>query len=192
LDAAAQTGVSPKRLGAAAHHSGEKESVMNRCASVDFVLKAAAVILLGGSLAAGVASVSAGPAGGGQAVNRDRNGLAIDGYDPVAYFAEGRPVRGVAEFEHTWNGTKYRFVSAANRDRFAKDPEAFAPQYGGFCSYAVSRGYTADIDPLAWAVVDGKLYLNYSVRVQRTWETDVPGNIRKADANWVTLRDKGK
>jgi YHS domain-containing protein len=192
LDAAAQTGVSPKRLGAAAHHSGEKESVMNRCASVDLVLKAAAVILLGGSLAAGVASVSAGRAGGGQAVNRDRNGLAIDGYDPVAYFTEGRPVQGVAEFEYTWNGTKYRFVSAATRDRFEKDPEAFAPQYGGFCSYAVSRGYTADIDPVAWAVVDGKLYLNYSVRVQRTWETDAPGNIRKADVNWVTLRDKGK
>lgn len=162
---------------------------MNRCASIDLALKASAVILLAASLATGVASLSAGEE---QAVNRDRTGLAIDGYDPVAYFVEGKPIRGVAEFEHTWNGTKYRFASAANRDRFAKDPEAFAPQYGGFCAYAVSRGYTADIDPVAWAVVDGKLYLNYSVRVQRTWEGDVPGNIRKADANWVTLREKGK
>jgi len=182
----------PKRLAAAAHHSVEKEIVMNRCASVDLVLKAAAVILLGGSLAAGVASVSAGSAGGGQAVNRDRNGLALDGYDPVAYFVEGKPAQGAAEFEYTWNGTTYRFATAANRDRFAKDPEAFAPQYGGFCAYAVSRGYTADIDPVAWAVVDGKLYLNYSVRVRRTWEGDLQGNIRKADANWVTLREKGR
>ena len=162
---------------------------MNRCASVDLALKAAAVILLGASLATGVASLSAGEE---QAVNRDRHGLAIDGYDPVAYFTEGKPVQGVAEFEYSWNGTNYRFASAANRDRFAKDPEAFAPQYGGFCAYAVSRGYTADIDPVAWAVVDGKLYLNYSVRVQRTWEGDVQGNIRKADANWVTLREKGR
>jgi YHS domain-containing protein len=162
---------------------------MNRCASVDLALKSAAVILLAASLATGVASLSAGEE---QAVNRDRNGLAIDGYDPVAYFTQGKPVQGVTEFEYSWNGTKYRFVSAANRDRFARDPEAFAPQYGGFCAYAVSRGYTADIDPAAWAVVDGKLYLNYSVRVQRTWEGDVPGNIKKADANWVTLREKGK
>jgi len=160
---------------------------MSRCALVDTVLKAAAVILVAASLATGVSSLSAGEE---QAVNRDRHGLAIDGYDPVAYFVDGQPVRGVPEFEYTWNGAKYRFASAANRDRFARDPEAFAPQYGGFCSYAVSRGYTANIDPAAWAVVDGKLYLNYSLRVQRTWEGDVQGNIKKADANWVTLREK--
>ena len=162
---------------------------MSRCVVLDTVLTAAAVILLGASLATGVASVSAGEQ---QAVNRDRNGLAIDGYDPVAYFLDGKPTRGFPELEYTWNGTRYRFATAANRDRFAKDPETFAPQYGGFCSWAVSRGYTANVDPAAWAIVDGKLYLNYSVRVQRTWEGDVPGNIKKADANWVTLREKGK
>jgi hypothetical protein len=161
---------------------------MNRCATADFILKAAAVILLGASLATGAASLSAGE----QAVNRDRNGLAIDGYDPVAYFTEGKPVQGVAEFEHLERHELPVRVGGEPRFASRRIPEAFAPQYGGFCSYAVSRGYTADIDPVAWAVVDGKLYLNYSVRVQRTWEDDVRGNIRRADVNWVTLREKGR
>jgi hypothetical protein len=108
----------------------------------------------------------------------------------AAYFVAGKPVRGREKFEHSWKGTKCRFATAAKRDRFAQDPEAFAPQCGGFCAYAVSKGYTADIDPAAWAMVDGKLYLNYSVRVQRSWEGDVQGNIQKADANWVRLREQ--
>jgi YHS domain-containing protein len=127
---------------------------------------------------------------GGQRVNRARNGLAIDGYDPVAYFVESKPVKGPAEFEYEWNGTRYRFASAANRDRFAQDPARYVPQYGGFCAFAVSRGHTADIDPEAWSIVNGRLYLNYSRRVQRTWQEDVPGNIKKADENWPRLMDK--
>ena len=127
---------------------------------------------------------------GGQPVNRARNGLAIDGYDPVAYFVESKPVKGLAEFEHEWNGARYRFASAANRDRFAQDPARYVPQYGGFCAFAVSRGYTAVIDPEAWSVVSGRLYLNYSKRVQRMWQEDVPGNIKKADENWPKLMDK--
>jgi YHS domain-containing protein len=141
-------------------------------------------------LISGAISDAAAARAEGQQVNRTRGGLAIHGYDPVAYFTEGRPVEGSPAFEYEWNGARYRFASAANRDRFASDPERFAPQYGGFCAYAVSRGYTADIDPQAWAVVDGKLYLNYSKRVQRLWQEDVPGNIRKADANWPGLRNK--
>lgn len=163
---------------------------MSRFVTVRGALKrAVAVVLLGASLVPGVAASST---AGKQTVNRDGNGLAIDGYDPVAYFVAGKPTRGLPELEYVWNGTRYRFATAANRDRFARDPAAFAPQYGGFCSWAVSRGYTASIDPMAWAVVDGKLYLNYSTRVQRTWEGDVQGNIKKADANWVTLRETGK
>ena len=81
----------------------------------------------------------------------------------------------------------YRFASAANRDAFAKEPDRYLPQFGGFCAYAVSRGYTADIDPLAWRIVDGKLYLNYSRRAQAKWEEDVPGNITKGHANWPAL-----
>lgn len=130
------------------------------------------------------------PANADERVNRDRQGVAIDGYDPVAYFVDSRPVKGRADLEYAWNGARYFFSSAANRDRFAKDPSAYVPQYGGFCAYAVSRGYTANIDPQAWTVVDGKLYLNYSKRVQKMWLEDVPGNIRKADENWPKLRDK--
>ena len=160
---------------------------MNRFARYGVLVRAAGVLLLGASVAAGVASLTAGE---GQAVNRDRHGVAIDGYDAVAYFVDGKPVRGLPEFEHSWNGARYRFATAANRDRFATSPESFVPQYGGFCSWAVSRGYTADIDPAAWSIVDGKLYLNYSIRVRRTWEGDAAGNIRKADANWPALRGK--
>ena len=114
----------------------------------------------------------------------DNKGLAIRGTDPVAYFTQGSPVAGKAEFTHTWSGATWRFASAENRDRFAANPEQYAPQYGGFCSWAVSQGYTAPIDPQAWKIVDGKLYLNYSKGVQRRWERDIPGNIKKADANW--------
>jgi len=119
-------------------------------------------------------------------VNRGRDGVGIRGYDPVAYF-DGTPMAGSRSIEHTFEGTTYRFVNDANRDRFAKDPSRYVPQYGGFCAYAVSRGYTASIDPLAWTIVGGKLYLNYSKRVQKVWEADVPGNIARGDANWPGL-----
>jgi hypothetical protein len=85
-------------------------------------------------------------------------------------------------------GANWRFASAENRDRFAADPERYAPQYGGYCAYAVSEGTTADIDPEAWKVVDGKLYLNLSKDVQKLWEQDIPGYIEKADANWPEIR----
>jgi YHS domain-containing protein len=129
-------------------------------------------------------------AGEGQRVNRASDGLALDGYDPVAYFVDGTPVRGSAAFEQTIDGTRYRFVSAENRDRFAAEPAKYLPQYGGFCAWAVSRGYTANGDPLAWRIVDGRLFLNYSKRVQRMWEEDVPGNITKGDANWPAIRER--
>jgi len=111
-------------------------------------------------------------------------GTAIDGTDPVAYFTEGRPVEGSSDFTHDWNGATWRFSSAENRARFAANPEAYAPQYGGYCAWAVSQGYTASTDPEAWKIVDGKLYLNYSKSVQTTWERDIAGNIRAGDANW--------
>lgn len=111
-------------------------------------------------------------------------GTAIQGYDPVAYFTEGRPVEGSRQFTQQWNGATWRFASAANRDRFAAAPEQYAPQYGGYCAYGVASGYAVKIDPHAWSVVDGKLYLNYSLAVQADWKKDVPGYIRKADANW--------
>ncbi|MGD1853673.1 MAG: YHS domain-containing (seleno)protein [Leptolyngbyaceae cyanobacterium] len=114
----------------------------------------------------------------------DNNNLAIRGTDPVAYFTQGGPVAGSADFTHTWNNAVWQFATAENRDLFAANPEQYAPQYGGFCAWAVSQGYTASIDPNAWKIVDGKLYLNYSRGVQRRWERDIPGNISQANANW--------
>lgn len=112
------------------------------------------------------------------------NGVAIDGTDPVAYFTERKPVAGDPAVTHDWNGVTWRFANAANRDAFAADPLAYAPQFGGYCAWAVSQGYTASTTPEAWRIVDGKLYLNYSRRVQRRWERNVQGNIAKGHANW--------
>lgn len=117
-------------------------------------------------------------------------GIAIEGYDPVAYFKQSRPVKGSAQFTATHDGATWRFSSAANRDAFAASPAAFAPQYGGYCAWAVSKGSTAKIDPAAWKVVGGKLYLNYSKGVQGRWVQDIPGNIKKGDANWPGIRAK--
>ena len=114
-------------------------------------------------------------------------GIAVRGTDVVAYFTEGRPVAGRAEFSHAWRGATWRFASAANRDRFAADPERYAPAYGGFCAFAVSEGYTAPIDPNAWRIVDGRLFLNYNRSVQRRWEQDIPGRVARGDANWPRL-----
>lgn len=115
---------------------------------------------------------------------------AIRGYDPVAYFTEGRPVKGSREFSHRWNGAEWRFASAQNRERFAAAPEKYAPQYGGYCAYGVAGGYAVKIEPEAWSVVDGKLYLNYDRSVQASWRKDVPGYIRKADTNWPAVLAK--
>jgi YHS domain-containing protein len=115
-------------------------------------------------------------------------GTAIEGVDPVAYFIEGKPVEGKSEFAHDWMDATWYFASAENRDLFAADPEKYAPQYGGYCAWAVANGYTAKIDPEAWKIVDDKLYLNYSKDVQAQWAQDVPGNITKGDANWPKIR----
>ena len=113
--------------------------------------------------------------------------LAVNGYDPVAYFTEGRPVEGSSAFESTYKGATWRFASAAHKAAFDADPARYAPQYGGYCAWAVSQGYTAKGDPANWRIVDGKLYLNYNAAVQRDWEKDVAGNIESADANWPKL-----
>ncbi len=112
------------------------------------------------------------------------NGVAIRGADPVAYFTQATYVPGSPEFTHSWGGATWHFANAENRDRFASNPTQYAPQYGGFCAWAVSQGYTAPVDPNAWKIVDGKLYLNYNQGIQRRWERDIPGNITKGDANW--------
>ena len=110
--------------------------------------------------------------------------MAILGADPVAYFTEGEYTPGSDEFTHDWEGATWQFASAENRDLFAASPEEYAPQYGGFCAYAVSQGNTASIEPTAWKIVDGKLYLNYNDKIQTRWSKDIPGHIAQADENW--------
>lgn len=117
------------------------------------------------------------------------NGIAVDGSDVVAYFTKGRPVVGAPDFTHQWQGATWRFATAANRDAFAADPQAYAPQYGGYCAWAVSEGYTASTIPEAWKIVDDKLYLNFNRRIQRRWERNIPDRIAAADANWPGVLD---
>ena len=110
--------------------------------------------------------------------------LAVGGYDAVAYFKAGHPVQGVAQFATEYKGATWRFASKENLDAFKANPAAFAPQYGGYCSWAVAQGYTASGDPQVWKIVNGRLYLNYDREVQAKWEKDIPGFIAKADKNW--------
>ncbi len=112
---------------------------------------------------------------------------AIRGYDAVAYFTEQKPVKGNDRYSLQWNGATWYFTSAENRDRFQAHPEKYAPQYGGYCAWAVANGYTAAADPDAWRIVDGKLYLNYSLGVQKQWSQDIPGNIARGDKNWPAV-----
>ncbi|MBC7926664.1 MAG: YHS domain-containing protein [Bryobacteraceae bacterium] len=122
-----------------------------------------------------------------EAVNKDGKGLALKGYDPVAYFTQSKPVPGDPKITVDWSGAKWQFSSEQNRDQFKADPEKFAPQFGGYCAWAVSEGYTADADPQAWKVVDGKLYVNYNKGVQKKWEADQPQRVEKAAKNWPGL-----
>lgn len=133
-------------------------------------------------------AVPAWPASADGVVNSSfLRGIAIEGTDPVAYFSDGRPVEGSSDYEHKWMGAVWRFASAENRDAFAADPGKYAPQYGGWCAFAVAHGYTAKIDPEAWKIVDGRLYLNYSKDVQSQWAEDIPGHIARGDANWPKI-----
>ena len=116
-----------------------------------------------------------------------KTGLAVAGYDPVAYFTQNKPVMGNPSIAFEYQGARWLFSSAANRDAFKADPAKYAPQYGGYCAYAVSQGYTAKGEPEVWKIVDGKLYLNFSKGVQRRWQRDIPGHITSANANWPSV-----
>ncbi len=110
-------------------------------------------------------------------------GVGAGGYDSVSYFS-GTPVEGSKEFSTKWKGAEWRFASAANRDAFTASPEKYAPQYGGYCAFALSKGALAKGEPTAWTVNEGKLYLNYSEAVRENWRTDIPGNVAAANSNW--------
>jgi YHS domain-containing protein len=115
--------------------------------------------------------------------------LAVGGYDTVAYFKQGKPVLGKAEFATEYKGATWRFASKENLDTFKAQPTAYAPQYGGYCSWAIAQNYTASGDPLVWKIVDGRLYLNYDRDVQAKWEKDIPGFIASANKNWPGALD---
>jgi YHS domain-containing protein len=113
--------------------------------------------------------------------------VAVQGYDPVAYFTEGAPTKGSSQFSTSYRGAEYRFATEENLQRFLKAPEKYAPQYGGYCAWAISQGYTAKGDARHWKIVDGKLYLNFNRKIQERWETDIDGFITAADDNWPTV-----
>lgn len=109
---------------------------------------------------------------------------AVQGHDVVAYFTEGKPVKGSKDFSSEYQGATFRFASQDNLDTFLSDPEKYAPQYGGYCAWAVAEGKTAKGDADHWKIVDGKLYLNYNKKIQETWEQDIPSYINQANTNW--------
>lgn len=113
---------------------------------------------------------------------------AVSGYDTVAYFTQGKPVKGDSKWQTEYKGADWYFSSQANLDTFKADPEAYVPQYGGYCAWAVSaKNDFAPSDPQQWAIVDGKLYLNYNAEVKNWWDDDRAGHISQADKNWPTL-----
>jgi hypothetical protein len=127
---------------------------------------------------------------GAQPVNTDADGLALQGHDPVAYFTMGHAMPGSPTVTATHDGATYRFATAAHRALFLQEPARYLPQYGGYCAFGVSGGYKVRIDPQAFTVHDGKLYLNYDQRVQARWSRDIPGYLAKSERNWGGLKDK--
>lgn len=109
------------------------------------------------------------------------SGIAVRGYDTVAYFTLGKPTEGKESFETEWRGAKWRFSSQQHLDLFVASPEKFAPQYGGYCAYGVAVGNLVKIEPDLWDIIDGKLYLNYNEDLQGKWRVDIPGYIVQAD-----------
>ena len=117
----------------------------------------------------------------------DKKGHAIKGYDTVAYFTENKPVVGKPEFQHQWKHATWFFSSQANLDLFKSAPEKYAPQYGGYCAYAIAIDRLVPIDPTQFTVLDNKLYLNYSPRIQRRWEKNRDNYLRDSEKNWPKL-----
>lgn len=118
-----------------------------------------------------------------------KNG-AIDGYDVVAYFTDAKPVKGKKQYALKWNDAIWYFASAEHQALFKANPSRYAPQFGGFCAYGVSRGYKVKIEADAWEIFEGRLYLNYDLDVQQKWRKDKVGYVKKANANWAEIKDE--
>jgi YHS domain-containing protein len=121
------------------------------------------------------------------AVDTDAEGLALQGYDPVAYFTEGKPVAGESDLVVEHDGASYRFASFESRDMFAANPEKYAPKYGGYCAFGTTFQQKVPGDPQAFRIVDDKLYINSSPDILKRWSNDIPGNVEKADRIWPEI-----
>lgn len=131
-----------------------------------------------------LAILMAGPAAAGQSRIFVKNGYAIRGYDPVAYFTDKRPIRGEAMYSYEWKGATWLFTSREHLAAFTANPEKYAPKYGGYCAYGVAQGAAVPTDPVAWDIVEGKLYMNLSLAIQKKWRARRDDYIREGDRNW--------
>ncbi len=129
-------------------------------------------------------------AAGKQLLNLDRNGVGIQGYDPVASFTDQRPVKGSPQFQSDYNGSRYYFASEAHKAAFDKDPAKYEPQFGGYCAYGVSHGSRAPIKIEVWQIVNGRLLMQYDLGVKDDFNKDQQGTLKKADENWPGLVEK--
>jgi len=144
------------------------------------------------TLAAGIvlaSSIATSALAAGVEVNASNTGLALQGYDPVAYFTEGQATPGDYKISSVYNETTYRFASEEHKATFEANPEAYLPQYGGYCAFGAAMGFKFDGDPELWKIVDGELYLNLAKDIQERWEGDIPGYIVKADSQWTDIED---
>src|SRR5215471_7422494 len=119
--------------------------------------------------------------------NLDHDGVAIQGYDPVAFFTDHRPVKGDAQFQSQYRGAKYYFASAEHKAAFDQEPAKYEPQFGGFCAYGASKGHTAPVKIEAWQIVNGRLLMQYDLGVKKDFNKDQQGNLQKADKNWLGI-----
>ena len=134
------------------------------------------------TLAVATSALAAGPE-----LNASSTGLALQGYDPVAYFTQGEATKGSYKITASHNDATYWFSSEEHKATFEANPEAYVPEYGGYCAFGAAMGFKFDGDPEHWKIVDGELYLNLSKDIQERWSKDIPGFIQQADNNWTTI-----
>ena len=165
-------------MGAANTHDTNREIVtMHRIARLVLPLAVVAV-----------AALATGARAADPLVNVDKHGVILDGYDAVAFFTDHHPVKGNAAISSQYQGATYYFASADHKTAFDAEPAKYAPQFGAFCAYAVSRGRTAPIDVDTFSIVDGRLLLQHNAKAVRLWGEDVKGNLGKADKYWPRVQ----
>jgi len=123
-------------------------------------------------------------------LNLDGNGVAIQGYDPVAFFTDNRPVEGNPKLQSEYHGAKYYFASSEHKGAFDQEPAKYEPQFGGYCAYGASRGNKAPVKIEAWQIVNGRLLMQYDLDIKGKFNQDQQGNLKKADQNWPGLVEK--